>query len=307
MLYFMKSYKRYTMSYGISNPPVKKVLKWKIGTLFQKKEKSADDDFKLPVQTLRDKDLEQDEDFIVWLGHATFYIQLDGVRILTDPVIGSVPFVPRLADFPIDPAALKPDIVLISHGHYDHLDLNSLEKLGVYEKQTKIIMPSSLSSYIKKDANISELAWYEAYESDKVGIVALPASHWHRRGLFDFNRALWCSFVIKSKDKTLFFAGDTAFDTHFMEIQNKISSIDIALMPIGAYEPREIMKENHMNPQEALNASEILKAGEMIPYHYGTFKLTAEPVGEPHSWMTRLAQESRIKVHILDIGEIKKL
>ena len=297
---------KFIKPYGITLAPIKKVFKWKLGSLFKKKRAWVeDDDFTLTVHPLTASDLEQEEDFIVWLGHATFYIQLDGVKILTDPVFGDVPLTPRLAAFPIDASTLDPDMILISHGHYDHLDMKSLEALEVYAKQTKIIMPLNLSSYIKKPINSTELDWYECYEHSSITIESVPASHWHRRGVFDFNRALWCSFVIKGKNKTLFFAGDTAMDEHFAEIAQKVDPIDIALMPIGAYEPREIMQDNHMNPQEALTAAKILNVNQMIPYHYATFKLTAEPIGEPYSWMTRLAKETEIDINILDVGEIE--
>ncbi len=296
------------MPYGLRIPPIKKVFKWKIGTLFQKKRPSVpDDDFTLTVHTLSAEALRRDEDFIVWLGHATFYIQLDGVKILTDPVFGSVPMTPRLISFPINPALLKPDIILISHGHYDRLDIKSLKALNIYDKQTKVVLPSGLSSYFKKPINTMELGWYEAYAHRGITIESVPASHWHRRGVFDFNRALWCSFIIKSEHKTLFFAGDTAMDTHFEEIAQRVSPIDIALLPIGAYEPREIMKDNHMNPQEALHAAKLLHATQMIPYHYGTFKLSDEPIGEPHSWITKLAAESKMDISVLEVGEIKSI
>ena len=96
-------------------------------------------------------------------------------------------------------------------------------------------------------------------------------------------------------------------DNHFAEIKQKCTPIDMALLPIGAYEPKEIMQDNHMNPQEALEAAKILGAKEMIPYHYGTFKLTEEPIGEPHSWMKRLSLETNIDISILDVGEVHLL
>ena len=298
---------KFIKPYSITKPPsLKKVFKWKIGSLFQKnRERVADDNFKLTIHPLNASDLDRDDDFIIWLGHATFYIQLDGVKIVTDPVFGDIPLTPRLAKFPIDGQALNPDIILISHGHYDHLDMKSLEALDIYAKKIKVIMPLNLTSYFKKSIDSIELDWYESYEDLGIAIEAMPASHWHRRGLFDFNKALWCSFMIKSKNRTIFFAGDTAMDGHFEEIAQKVDTVDIALMPIGAYKPVEIMKDNHTNPQEALEATQILGAKQMIPYHYGTFKLSDEPIGEPHSWIKRLATTSDIEVTIVDVGEIK--
>ncbi len=291
----------------MTKPPIKEVFKWKLGAIFSKKRKHvADDDFRLKVNFIDKDDLDIKKDFIIWLGHASFYIQIDGVKLLCDPVLGDIPFVSRLAEFPISPEDLSPDIILISHGHFDHLDLKSLEKLDIYAKKIKIITPSGLAAYIKKDADIKELAWYEEVNISGLSITSVPASHWHRRGLFDFNKALWCSFVIKSKNRTIFFAGDTAFDQHLKEIKSKNFQIDIALMPIGAYKPVQIMKQSHLNPQEALSATEILGAKMMIPYHYGTFKLSDEPIGEPHSWIKKLAKQSKIKIKVLEVGEFLK-
>jgi len=298
---------RHLMPYGIHNPPMDKIIKWKVGNLFKKKRvQTADDALRLEVKPLQKEQLQREDDFILWLGHASFYIQINGLKILTDPVI-EVPLTLRLVPLPINIKELEPDIILISHGHFDHLDLKALDALKVYDKKTKIIMPTDLSSYLEGDANVTELGWFEKYDADAFTITALPASHWHRRGVFDFNKALWCSFSITYQDKTLFFAGDTALDAHFKEIKEYLPKIDIALMPIGAYLPREVMKENHINPEEALIATTTLDADMMIPYHYGTFKLSDEPIGEPHTWIKRLAKTSEIDINILDIGDIYSL
>ena len=297
--------KKFETPFGIKKPPMKKVFKWKINALFSKKRpKVIDDYFKLKVNFLNKIDLNTKSDFIIWIGHAAYYIQIVGLKILTDPIFYNLPFIPRFADIPINPKDLEPDIILISHGHYDHLDIKSLEILDIYKKQIKIIMPLSLSSYLKKDANIQELPWWDEYSHGNIEIICTPASHWHRRGAFDFNKALWCSFIIKSNNKNIFFAGDTALNTHFDEIQKQNIPIDIALMPIGAYLPVDIMKDSHMNPLEALKATNILKAKTMIPYHYGTFKLSDEPIGEPHSWINNLSKSSDINIKILDVGEL---
>ena len=155
---------------------------------------------------------------------------------------------------------------------------------------------------------MTELGWYESFRyHERVKVTALPASHWHRRGLFDFNRALWCSFMLECKGKTIFFAGDTAIDRHFDEIAEKFAAPDIALMPIGAYKPAEVMRQNHLNPKEAVKAAKIMGAKMMIPYHYGTFKLSDEPIGEPHAWISRLAEEGSRKIRVLGVGEVLPL
>lgn len=300
--------KKFITDYGIKTSPMKKVLRWKLNSLLHpKKEKSNHHDFYLHVESVNIEDLQTKKDFIIWLGHATFYIQLDGIKILTDPVFTNIPLTPRLTPLPLNPSILKPDIILISHGHYDHLDLKSLKILDIYSKKIKVIMPLNLSSYLEQKANVVELNWYEDTQEQGIKITALPASHWHRRGLFDFNKALWCSFAIKSKSKTLYFAGDTALDTHFQKIKEYIDKIDIALLPIGAYLPVKIMKDNHMNPKEAVNAAKILDAKMMIPYHYATFKLSDEPINEPYSWICKLAKQNILNIKVAKIGEFISL
>ncbi|NPA83646.1 MAG: metal-dependent hydrolase [Epsilonproteobacteria bacterium] len=230
-------------------------------------------------------------DFILWLGHASFYLRIKGVGILLDPVFGDIPLHKRLIPLPLDPQSLQVDLILISHGHYDHLDLASLALFNV-----PIVTPTGLGRYIPHRRTI-ELGWWEEVEVEGVRIRALPAKHWHQRSLFDRNRALWCSFSIEE----LFFCGDSAYSNHFRDIGKKCR-IDTALLPIGAYEPRHIMAENHMDPQQAYQAFLDLRAKRFIPYHYGTFILSDEPVEEPLRWIEELAIEDG-RIQILQPGE----
>jgi len=296
----------FKMPYGIDTPPIKQVLRWKLGGLFRKRrEHVPEDDLRPVVRQLHEKDLNREEDFVVWLGHATFLIQIDGVRIVTDPVFGSIPMTPRLIPSLVDPEVLKPDVILISHGHYDHLDLKSLEALQIAESSVPILLPTGLSRYLKQGAQTIELGWYEHRNIQGMTITALPASHWHRRGVRDFNRALWCSFLIEKGDERIYFAGDSALDGHFEEIRERMGVPSLALMPIGAYLPEFVMRTNHMNPDEAVEATGRLGAPRMIPYHYGTFKLSDEPIGEPEVWIKRLAvAQENLQIDVLDAGEI---
>ncbi len=300
---------RFDMPYGIDTPPIKQVLRWKLGGLFRKRRaRVPEDDLRPNVCQLTAEDLDREEDYIVWLGHATFLIQLGGVRILTDPVLGAIPMTPRLIPFPIDPGALKPDVILISHGHYDHLDRKSLAALRVGDGTPPILLPSGLSRYLNVGADATELGWYEAQKIQGVSFTALPASHWHRRGMRDFNRALWCSFWIERGGVRIYFAGDTALDGHFEEIHGRMGAPDLALMPIGAYLPECVMRANHMNPDEAVEATRRLGASQMIPYHHGTFKLSDEPIGEPEIWIKHLAaSEDHPQIDVPDVGEITSI
>ena len=129
----------------------------------------------------------------------------------------------------------------------------------------------------------------------------MPAKHWNKRGLTDFNKTLWGSFIIKSNNKTIYFAGDTAVGNHFKEIAEFFPKIDVALMPIGAYKPEFIMKDAHISPWEALEAFNHLQAKLFIPMHYGTYDLSDEPFGEPYRVMQK--EKDNYNIRVLDVGE----
>ncbi len=231
-------------------------------------------------------------DFGIWLGHASFYLRIGGKGILFDPVFGDIPFHKRLIPPPLALEQLQVDLVLISHGHYDHLDITSIKPIDA-----PFIVPKGLGRYVKKK-EVVELAWWEEMEVDGVRIAALPAKHWHRRGLLDTNKALWASFLVED----LYFAGDSAYADHFEAIAKRYK-IETALLPIGAYQPRHIMKENHMDPDEAYRAFLDLQAKRFIPYHYGMFILSDEPVDEPLRRIEYLAGKDG-RIQIVQPGEV---
>lgn len=251
--------------------------------------------------------LDTRDDFICWLGHASFLIQLDGIRVLFDPIFKDIPFYKRYSPAPYN-LELLGDInyIFISHTHYDHFDTKSIKKL--LHKKATFIVPLGFNKYLYRiDKNLIsfELNWYDSFNlSDEVKLSLVPAKHWSRRGLFDINRALWGGAILSSKSKTIYFAGDTGYDTHFKEIGSRYN-IDYALLPIGAYNPSNIMKYNHLNPKEAMRASLDLNADIFIPMHYGTFKLSDEPLNEPSEWIDRLIKEYKDKIYKMKIGEVK--
>jgi L-ascorbate metabolism protein UlaG (beta-lactamase superfamily) len=249
--------------------------------------------------------LSSKKDFICWLSHASFLIQLGEKRILIDPVFGDIPFYKRSIKTPYPVEALgKIDYLLISHVHYDHFDKKSIQAIA--SKTSKAIVPLYLSKILHKTAPMlecKELDWYESYDDGDIQITFVPAKHWGRRGIFDKNTVLWGGYVLSYKGKHIYFSGDTASGDHFEEI-GKYFSIDYALLPIGAYKPEFIMKHNHMNPQEALEALKQLGAKKMIPMHYGTFKLTDEPLDEPLSWIKTIDKENKNKIKIVKVGEV---
>jgi len=273
------------------------VLKWKFSKNPQKDIKK-NENYKLNV--VKNEDISNiTDDFIYWLGHASFLIQIDGKRILTDPCLTAPPFIKRLTELPTEIEKLKPDYLLISHAHYDHLDLKTIEK---FDKCTALV-PLKMAHIIKnRNITIQEAGWYQQYNiNESFEITFLPAHHWHKRSINDYNEVLWGSFIIKTKNKTIYFAGDTGYSNHFKDIQLIFNKIDIALMPIGAYSPRWFMKSSHIDPHEALKASKDLNANKIIPMHFGTFDLSDEPLGEPEKIFKEIGKNDN--VHFLDIGE----
>jgi len=253
--------------------------------------------------------LKTKEDFICWLGHASFLVQLAQKRFLFDPLFGNIPFYKRQTPAPYSVEELgRVDYVFISHVHYDHFDAPSLKALA--KKSPTYIVPLGMERYIKKidkDATIYTLDWYEDFKvSDYLKLSFVPSKHWGRRGVFDTNKALWGGAVLSLDQKAIYFAGDTAYDDHFKQIGKKYT-IDYALLPVGAYEPVEVMKHNHINPQEAYNAYIDLEANIMIPMHYGTFKLADEPLNEPSEWIDRLIDKHGEDIYKIAIGEVKMI
>jgi L-ascorbate metabolism protein UlaG (beta-lactamase superfamily) len=303
----MKSYQngKFTGRYDSSTEVnLFRILKWKF---FSKRESFAKK--VLPLEVIRTPEkLLQKEDFICWLSHASFLIQLGGKRIVIDPVFGDIPFYKRKIPAPYSVEELGAlDYLLLSHVHYDHFDTPSLK--GIAKKAPKAILPLHMSKVLHKTASTfstKELDWYESIDEEGLTITLVPAMHWGRRGFFDKNRVLWGGYVLQYKGTTIYFAGDTAKGEHFKEIGKRFD-IDYALLPIGAYKPEFIMKHNHLNPQEAFEAFESLGAKKMIPMHYGTYNLTDEPLDEPLEWIQKIDREHPKQIQILKAGEVLTL
>ncbi len=224
---------------------------------------------------------------LTWVGHSSFLITVNGINILTDPVWSKrcSPFQfigPERHMAPGIPFEDLPqiDLVLISHNHYDHLDLNIIKRLG---NKPKYFIPLRVGTPFNKIGitNFSEQDWWGRETFRDIQITSTPAQHFSGRGLRDRNETLWCGWVIEHKDFRFYFAGDSGYFSGFREIGQRFKSIDIAFIPVGAYLPRWFMKPFHLSPDEAVQAFLDLKASTFVAMHWGTFDLADEPINDP--------------------------
>ena len=226
---------------------------------------------------------------VTFIGHATFLIQAEGGNVLTDPMFSERAgpwnvFGPRRVRPPaIALDALPPiSIVLLSHNHYDHCDVPTLRVLaGRFDPM--VITPSGNTRLLRSTGlrRIEELDWWQPATTTALPITLTPAHHFSARGPLDRNRALWGGFVVTAVSHRIYFAGDTAYAPFFADVRHRLGPIDLALLPIGAYEPRWFMKAVHMNPAEAVQAHLDLQATATIGMHFGTFQMTTEGIDEP--------------------------
>ena len=238
------------------------------------------------------------------VNHSTVLLQQHGSNILTDPIWSerASPLSwagPRRRREPGVSWDNLPriDTVLISHNHYDHLDLPTLRRLAARGDST-FVVPTGLLRLLRSE-NIGpahELDWGESVSLPGFTVHCVPALHFSSRGIYDRNLTLWCGYVIECPERLVYFAGDTGFGRHFAQIREKFGSPHLALLPIGAYEPRWFMSPVHMAPEEAVRAHDILAAQTSIAIHHGTFQLTDEALDTPQKQLIACARQKSFLV-----------
>lgn len=225
-----------------------------------------------------------DQTSVTWAGHASWIVRTGGLTVLTDPVwskkILGTP--ERVTPVGVEWSELPHiDAVVISHNHYDHLDLPTLKRLP---RDTALFVPAGLGEWCRRRgfSRVTDLDWWECAELDGVRFDFVPSHHWSKRTLTDTCRSLWGGWVLTEPGGTrLYFAGDTGYGRWFSEIGRRHPGIDLAILPIGAYEPRWLLRPVHTDPDDAVRACSDLGARRMAPMHWGTFLLSREPVLEP--------------------------
>jgi L-ascorbate metabolism protein UlaG (beta-lactamase superfamily) len=227
---------------------------------------------------------------ITFINHSSVLIQMDGVNILTDPIWSKrcSPFKwagPKRVAPPGIPFENLPkiDIVLVSHNHYDHMDIPTLKKLQKNHHPIFFVALGNRKLLEKKGLKkVVELDWWQEHKfAEQLKITFVPAQHFARRGLFDYNKTLWGGFVLEGITDRIYFAGDTGYGTHFIDLKKKFGKFTLSLLPIGAYKPQWFMSSVHMSPEDAVKAHIDLESNQSIGIHFGTFQLSDEALDEP--------------------------
>ncbi len=274
---------------------------WAVGYFTRENDEAENNGF--PVIRSSKKDLKSFTENVIWVGHASLLVNHSNVTILTDPQFADraspfsfmgpkrvtpVPF--SIADLPMI------DVVVISHNHYDHLDEQSIRDIATRQPQIKFLVPLGLKQLMLSwgAQDVTELDWWQPITVKGVTIQPTPVQHWSKRSAFDRNKTLWSGWMMNWPDFSFYFAGDTGYSDDFIETARRLGSPDLAAIPIGAYKPRDFMKSSHINPEEAVTVFTDLGAKYAIGIHWGTFKLTLEPMDEPPRKLAEALQKQKI-------------
>ena len=270
-------------------------------------------------EVLNNLELYKNEDYVAWIGHATFLIKLGNTTIITDPLFsknaGPLIFGPKRY---VSPAIKlneipKIDLFLLTHNHYDHLDYSTIRSFPY--KESRVLTPLKLSKYFIRNGfkHVNELDWYDEIKiNDDIKVTLLPAVHWSKRTLTDTNKTLWGNFLIEYKNKRIFFGCDTGYGNIYKKLGQQFGPIDLTFINIGAYDFRPMFNKSiyHATPEEALNIAQDLKSNKVIGMHWGTIVLSLEPIMEPPFRFKNSAEKYNFKKEdaiIFKIGQVTKL
>ena len=270
-------------------------------------------------EVLNNLELYKNEDYVAWIGHATFLIKLGNTTIITDPLFsknaGPLIFGPKRY---VSPAIKlneipKIDLFLLTHNHYDHLDYSTIRSFPY--KESRVLTPLKLSKYFIKNGfkHVNELDWYDEIKiNDDIKVTLLPAVHWSKRTLTNTNKTLWGNFLIEYKNKRIFFGCDTGYGKIYKKLGQQFGPIDLTFINIGAYDFRPMFNKSiyHATPEEALNIAQDLKSNKVIGMHWGTIVLSLEPTMEPLIRFKNSAEKYNFKKDdaiIFKIGQVTKL
>ena len=249
----------------------------------------------------------------IWFGHSSIYIELDGLRLLIDPVfsdyaspfdgIGPKRFHPppiAITDLP------KIDAIIISHDHYDHLDMRTAQYLS--SKGAQFLVPLGVGSHLDEwevpEQQITELDWWESTEIQGLTLVCAPAQHYSSRGTFDYKETLWSSWSIIGPEHRVFYSGDTGFSNHFQQIGERLGPFDLSLIKIGQYGPGASWIYSHMDPEQAIEAHLAVRARRMLPVSWGTFNIAFHDWDEPIKRAVKAANEKNVELVTPRVGEV---
>ena len=269
-------------------------------------------------EVLKNLEKYKNDDYVAWIGHATFLIKLGNTTIITDPLFsknaGPLIFGPKRY---VDPAInLKElpevNLFLLTHNHYDHLDYKTIKNFPY--KKAKVLTPLKLGKYFTRNgfSEVQEMDWYDQTEVNDLKITLVPAVHWSKRTLTDTNKTLWGSFLIEYKNSKIFFACDTGYGNIYKDLGNKYGPIDLTFVNIGAYDFRPMFEKSiyHANPEEALNIGQDLKSKKVVGMHWGTVVLSLEDPFEPPIRFKNATNKYGYHTDdaiLFKIGEIQKL
>jgi len=291
--------------WGVSPAGLTALLRWKLGKNPYDKKRPLD----IPMVANDGAYLKDggQPPSATWVGHSTFAIQDGGDVVLSDPHWGARALLPKRLSPPGIPLSSVPDgaFAVLSHNHYDHLDSWTVRHLPA---AMPWFVPLGLAQWFRDRGRqqVVELDWWQSARHGRWTLTCLPAQHWSNRFRMPRNSTLWCSWLLDSGERRYYFAGDSGYYHGFAEIGRRFAPLDIAFLPIGAYEPRWFMRYQHADPGESYQAFLDLGARFMIPMHWGCFDLTDEPADLAPKVLARVLEEKgaeRERVRILAVGE----